>query len=285
MFLFYLREAWRSMNKHRGIVLASILSLSSALTLWALFLLLAHNVQWALELLGDRREMVVYLKDDVSPSVRDSLVGRLHTLYGSVTYVSKGQAWEELKQQIGDQSLLDAVGQNPLPASLRVRLKPELLHYSTMREAANQVSQFPEVEDVRFGDEWVRRLDQMGSTFEKGAVAVGIVVGLAIVFMVYNTIRLTVVARRNQVEIMSRLGGSDGFIATPFILEAMFEALVAALLALGILFVLQQAVVARVVSIVFLSPAWMAAFVGVAVLLAWVASSLALTRVLRQIGP
>jgi cell division protein FtsX len=84
---------------------------------------------------------------------------------------------------------------------------------------------------------------------------------------------------------MSRLGGSDGFIATPFILEAMFEALVAALLALGILFLLQQAVVARVVSIVFLSPAWMAAFVGVAVLLAWVASSLALTRVLRQIGP
>ena len=285
MFLFYLREAWRSMNKHRGIVLASILSMASALTLWALFLLLAHNVQWALELLGDRREMVVYLKDDVSPSVRDSLVGRLHTLYGSVTYVSKGQAWEELKQQIGDASLLDAVGQNPLPASLRVRLKPELLHYSTMREAANQVSQFPEVEDVRFGDEWVRRLDQMGSTFQKGAVAVGIVVGLAIVFMVYNTIRLTVVARRSQVEIMSRLGGSDGFIATPFILEAMFEALVAALLALGILFLLQQAVVARVVSIVFLSPAWMAAFVGVAVLLAWVASSLALTRVLRQIGP
>jgi cell division transport system permease protein len=285
MILFYLREAWRSMNKHRGIVLASILSLSAALTLWGLFLLLAHNVQWALELLGDRREMVVYLKDDVSPSVRDSLVGRLHNLYGSVTYVSKGQAWEELKQQIGDESLLDAVGQNPLPASLRVRLKPELLHYSTMREAANQVSQFPEVEDVRFGDEWVRRLDQLGSSFQKGAVAVGIVVGLAIVLMVYNTIRLTVVARRSQVEIMSRLGGSDGFIAAPFIVEAIFVAMVAALLALGMLFLLQQAVIARVVTIVFLSPSWMAAFVGVAVLLAWVAASLAMTRVLRQIGP
>jgi cell division transport system permease protein len=284
VFLFYLREALRSINKHRGLAFSSILSLTAALTLWGLFILLAHNVQWALELLGDRREMVVYLKDDVTPAVRDSLIGRLHELYGTVTYVTKSQAWEELKQQIGDAKLLEAVGQNPLPASLRVRLRPELLNYPAMREAARQVSQFPEVEEVRYGDEWVRRLDELGTAFQRGALAVGLVVAIAIVFMVYNTIRLSVLARRSQVEVMSRLGASDGFIAVPFVIEAVAEALLSALLALGILFLLQQAVVARVIAIVFLSPEWMAAFVGIAVVLAWLAASLALTRVVRTVG-
>lgn len=283
MFFFYLREAWRSINKHRGTAAASILSLTAALTLWGLFLLLAHNVQWALELLGDRREMVVYLRDNVTPSVRDSLIGRLQSLYGAVTYVSKDQAWQELRQQLGDPQLLEAVGQNPLPASLRVRLKPELLNYPAMREAAHQVGQFPEVEDVRYGGEWVRRLDELGSAFQRGALAIGIVIALAIMFVVYNTIRLTVVARRSQVEIMSRLGATDGFIAAPFVIEAVLEALLAAGLALGILYLLQQAAVARVVTIVFLSPEWIAAFVGIAALLAWVAASLALNRVLRAV--
>jgi cell division transport system permease protein len=283
--LFYLREAWRSMNKHRGLAVTSVLSLTAALTLSGLFLLLAHNAQFALELLGDRREMVVYLKDDVSPAVRDSLIGRLHALYGSVTYVNKGQAWEELKQQLGDSQLLEAVGQNPLPASMRVRLRPELLNYPAMREVARQVSEFPEVEEARFGDEWVRRLDELGSAFQRGAMAVGIVVALAIVFVVYNTIRLTVLARRSQVEIMSRLGASDGFIATPFVIEAVLQALFAALLALGILLILQQAVVARVVTMVFFSPEWIAAFVGTAMALSWLAASLALARVLRAVGP
>jgi len=285
MHLFFLKEAWRSFKQHRGLAYTAILSLTAALTLCGLFLLLAHNAQLALKLLGDRREMVVYLKDDVSPAQRDSLTGRLRQLYGSVTYVSKGEAWEEFKQQIGDPALLEAVDQNPLPASLRVRLRPELLNYPAMQEAARQVSEFPEVEDVRYGAEWVRRLDDLNSAVNRGAIAVGLVVALAIVFVTYNTIRLTVLARRHQVEIMSRLGAADRFIATPFIVEAMLEALFAAGLALLALFLLQQAVVARVVTVVFLSPVLILSFVGVTIALAWLAAVLALSRVLRAVGP
>jgi cell division transport system permease protein len=285
MHLFFLKEAWRSFKQHRGLAYTAILSLTAALTLCGLFLLLAHNAQLALKLLGDRREMVVYLKDDVSPAQRDSLTGRLRQLYGSVTYVSKGEAWEEFKQQIGDPALLEAVDQNPLPASLRVRLRPELLNYPAMQEAARQVSEFPEVEDVRYGAEWVRRLDDLNSAVRRGAIAVGLVVALAIMFVTYNTIRLTVLARRHQVEIMSRLGAADRFIATPFIVEAMLEALFAAALALLALFLLQQAVVARVVTVVFLSPMLVLSFVGVTIALAWLAAVLALSRVLRAVGP
>ncbi len=285
MHLFFLKEAWRSIRHHRGLAWTSILSLTAALTLSGLFLLLAHNANATLRLIGDRREMVVYLKDEVSEAQRTQLVDRLQQLYGAVTYVSKDEAWREFEQQVGDAALLEAVGTNPLPASLRVRLRPELLTYAGMDSSARQVGAFPEVEDVRFGGEWVRRLDQVTDTLKLVAVAVGIVVALAIVFMVHNTIRLSVLARRPQVEIMSRLGASDRFIATPYVIEAMLQGIAAALLSLGVLYALQQAMTHRVVAVQFLPPLGMLLFVAAALVLAWIAAIVALSRVLRAVGP
>lgn len=284
MHMFFAREAWRSFLHHRGLAYTAIMSLTAALLLSGVFLLLAHNAELALRYIGDRREMVVYLRDEVTPLQRDSLVTRLQPLYGAVTVVSKDQAWQEFVQQVGDPSLVEAVDQNPLPASLRVRLKPELLNYDAMQLTARQLRAFPEVEDVRFGGEWVRRLDELTRTFTRGALAAGIVVALAIVFVVHNTLRLTVIARRSQVEIMSRLGASDRFIATPFVIEATVQALIAALLALGLLWALHQAVLLRAVHMAFLSPSWSAAFVGAAVLLAWISSLIGVGRVLRTVG-
>ena len=138
---------------------------------------------------------------------------------------------------------------------------------------------------MRYGAEWVRRLDDLAAALKRGAIAAGIVVALAILFILYNTIRLSVLARRPQVEIMSRLGAADRFIAAPFVIEAVLQALFASLAALGILFALQQAIAASVVAVVFFSPLWIAGFVGATVALAWFAASLALSRVLRAVGP
>jgi cell division transport system permease protein len=285
MHLFYLREAARSFRQHRGLAYTAVVSLTAALTLSGVLLLLTHNAQMQMQALGDRREMVVYLRDDVAAAERDVLVGRLTELYGTVTYVSKEDAWKEFSKQLGDPSLLEAVEDNPLPASLRVKLRPALLTPGVMDQAAHQIGQFPEVEDVRYGEEWVHRLDRIGTALVKGTIAVGLVVALAILFIVYNTIRLTVLARRPQVEIMSRLGATDGFIAVPFVLEAMFEAGLAAFLALALLFGVQQGLSARVVGLVFLPLPMALMFVGAAIAVAWFAAMLALSRVLRAVGP
>jgi len=117
-----------------------------------------------------------------------------------------------------------------------------------------------------------------------GAIAAGVVVALAVVFVLYNTIRLTVLARRPQVEIMSRLGAAPGFIATPFVIEAMLEALLSALAALALVFIFQQAMAAQIGSIVFLPWTWSLIFVGAVLLLGWLAAMLALARVLRSVG-
>lgn len=285
MHVFFLREAARSFRHHRGLAYTAILSLTAALTLSGLLLMLTHNARVAVGSMGDRREMVVYLDDDVTASQRDLLLGRLTDLYGAATYVSKEQAWDEFSKQVADPELLDAVRDNPLPASIRLKLKRELLDPAAMDDAAKQITQFSEVEDVRYGAEWVRRLDSLGATLTRGTIVVVVVVALAIVFILYNTIRLTVLARRQQVEIMSRLGATDGFIATPFVLEAVFEGLISALFALAVVLALQQALTLRIVGMAYLPPLWALAFVAAAMGLAWLASVLALSRVLRAVGP
>ena len=284
MHVFYFREAWRSFKHHRGLAYTAIFAITAALALSGMFVLLAHNARVALELVGDRREMVVYLNDGITPSARYQLIGRLQQLYGNVTYVSKDEAWKEFSEQIGDPGLLDAVDANPLPASLRIKLRPELLNYAAMETAARQVKQFPEVEDVRYGGEWVRRLDQIKTGLVHAAFTVGAIVALAVVFVLYNTIRLTVLARRPQVEIMSRLGASDRFIAAPFVIEAMIEALIAAVLALALVFAFQRAMVAQIGNVLFLPWAWALMFLAVVLMLGWLAAMLALTRVLRSVG-
>jgi cell division transport system permease protein len=285
MHVYYFREAWRSYRQHKGLAWTAMISLTATLLLCGGFLMLTHNAQRAVQLIDDRREMVVYLRDEVTPEQREALIARLTDLYGTVTYVSKERAWEEFSQQLGDPQLLEAVDQNPLPASLRLRLRPELLHHAAMEEAAEQVSQFPEVEDTRFGGEWVRRLDDMESRLTRGTLLVGVAVAVAILLVIYNTIRLTVVARRREVEIMMRLGASDRFIAIPFAIEAMAETLVSALVALGLLYGLGRFAGHHVVRLDFLPLGWLAGFLGGALVLAWAAASLALARALRSAGP
>jgi cell division protein FtsX len=81
----YVQEAARSLRHHRGLATTAIFSLTAALLLSAVFLLLTHNASVTLRLIGDRREMVVYLRDEVSDSQRETLIARLKDLYGDVT--------------------------------------------------------------------------------------------------------------------------------------------------------------------------------------------------------
>jgi cell division transport system permease protein len=283
MHWFYVREAFRGFRQHGSLAFNAVMALTAALTLAGLFLLLEHNAQSALQTIGDRREMVVYLKDEVTEAQRDELIGRLTDLYGQVKYVSKDDAWKEFTQEVGDPQLLESVDQNPLPSSLRVRLRPELLTAVAMSAAAREVSEFPEVEDVRYGAEWVQRLDELNLGLARTALAVGLAVALALVLVVYNTIRLTVLARRPAIEIMSRLGATDAFVAQPFVIEAMLEALLAAALALALMAGAYRAVSSQLVGVVFLPWSWILGFVGAALALAWMAAMWALARVLRAV--
>jgi cell division transport system permease protein len=284
MHAFHWREALRGLDSNRGLALTTIASLTAALTLCGLFLLLDYNANQALRAIGDRREMIVYLKDGLGDDEVQALSDKVRDYFGEPTYVSRQQAWDELAEQIGDPELLSGVESNPLPASLRVRLKPALLGYEAMQKAAEQVLAFPEVEDVRYGAEYVRRLDEFSAGLRTGALVTGLIVMLAIALVLYTTLRLHVQTRRTQVEIQLRLGATDRFIAMPFVIESSLQAAAAALLALGLVALVPMVVAPRLTGLRFLPWTWALMFVGTAIAVAWAAAGVALARILRRLG-
>ncbi len=279
---YFVTEAWRGMWHHRSLTLTAIASLAGALLTIGIFLLFTANAQQALSTLGDRREVIVYLRDAAAQEEVDALVARMNALYGQATYVSRQEAWDEFSRELGSDDLLKAVGENPLPASIRLKLRGEFLNFPSMERIADSLTGEPVVEEVRFGGEWVRRLDQFAASLARINLAVGIIVAMGVLIVVANTIRLTVVARRELLRIMALVGASPGFLRAPLLVEGVLVAALAALLALGLLAATWAGLDGRPIALVFLPWRWSLAFVGAATLLGFVGSLLALVTVSRK---
>ena len=279
---WFLSEGWRGLWHHRALTMTALLSVTGALFALALFLLVTANARLALTNLGDRREVVVFLRDSARPDEVEQLVKMIDRGYGNATLVTREQAWDEFAKELGGTELLEAVGQNPLPASIRVKLRPEEQNFSHIEALADSLMGSSAVEEVRFGGEWVRRLDQFIASLTRWNLIVGVAIALGVLFLIANTIRLTMVARRDIFRTMALVGAGPGFIRAPLLFEGMLAAFLAALLALLLLAGVWWGVNGRPLAIVFLPWTWAAAFVGGAIVLGFVGSLVALVPVTRK---
>ena len=282
MILWFIREAWRGLWFHRSTTYTALLSVFGSFLVLGVFLLFTSNVQHALNALGDRREVVVYLRDSTKPAEREALIASLDSLYGAATYVSRERAWEEFAKELGGTELLEAVGQNPLPASIRLKLRPEFLNFAAMEKLSDTLASQPSVEEVRFGGEWVQRLDSFIATLRFVDLAIGIVVALSVIFVVANTIRLAFIARRETMRIMALLGASNGFIFAPLVLEGVIAAAIAAAFAIGAVHGAAAYLDGKPVDILPLPLSWSALFVAGAMLLGLVGAVVALVPLTRK---
>ena len=279
---YFVAEAWRGMWHHRSLTLTAIASVAGALLTIGVFLLFTANAQQAMTTLGDRREVIVYLKDSAGRDEVQALRARMEGLYGPATYVSKQEAWDEFARELSGDELLKAVGENPLPASIRLRLRPGYLHFAAMERIADALAGEPVVEEVRFGGEWVRRLDRFTAGLTTINLTVALVVALGVLLVIANTIRLTVVARRELLRILALVGAGPGFLRAPLVLEGVLVATIAAVVALGLLAGVWAGLDGRPFPLVFLPWRWSAVFVAAAAVLGCAGSFLALVTVSRK---
>jgi cell division transport system permease protein len=215
-----------------------------------------------------RRVIDVYLADRTAPAVRAALERGLAAIEGvaGVRYVSKEEALASFRATISRGDLVDALGYNPLPASFRLELAEGARTAPRMRAIAAAATRLAGVEDVRYGGEWVERLDATLVTLRLVDLVAAALVGLAVAFAVGSTIRLTVLARSEMIEIMKAVGAGDAHIRTPFLVEGLTQSLAAALLSLGATRLAAAAVGPRLGGggIAFLGPWEIAGFLGFA---------------------
>jgi cell division transport system permease protein len=219
--------------RHRTMSLAAILAAAVMMLMLNGFVVVVSNLNVAMAALEQKVNLIAYLKDEVPPAEAGQLADRLRANPEvlEVTYLTKDAAMARLKTQLADRAeLLDMVTGNPLPASVEVRLRdPARIAAFTATLRAE-----PRVEEVALQQDVVDNLLRI-TRFARLAGLV-MVLGLVAItlFVIVNTIRLAVYARRQEIEIMKLVGATDWFIRWPFVLEGVLYGLVGALLAVAL---------------------------------------------------
>jgi cell division transport system permease protein len=216
--------------RHRTMSMAAVFAAVVMMLMLNGFLIVISNLNTAMGALEEKVNVIVYLKDDVSPEDGQKLAERLRadSRVLDVTYLSKEDAMTRLKAQLADRAdLLDMVTGNPLPASVEVRLHDP----GKIAGFASSLRTQPGVEEVALQQDVVDNLVRMTGFARVAGLAM--VAGLAGVtlFVIVNTIRLAVYARRQEIEIMKLVGATDWFIRWPFVLEGMLYGLAGAAIA------------------------------------------------------
>jgi len=184
--------------------------------------------------------MSIYLADGVSSAqlhqIEEFIKNRPWTL--RYKYVSKEKAFEEFKHALGPQSrLLSALSSNPLPASFEVEIRPTKNQKETLRMLSSRLKKLRGVEEVQYSQAWLQRFRDILDMVKIVGFVVGGLLALGALFIVTNTIKLTIYSRKDEIEILKLVGATDWFVKIPFLIEGMIQGILAAILALGALYV------------------------------------------------
>lgn len=245
---YCLREAAGSLWRQRGSTVLSVLAISVALLVLGAFLLVTANLERVMSRWSAAAEFSVYLRDDIEPEQRVALNLLLadSPLVASREYVSKAEALERFARDFPDLAagagLLD---ENPLPASIEVRLRPETGGADPIEALAIRLRAAPGVADVRFDRTWLERLAAVVQGLRWIGWVLGLVLVAAATITVATIVRLSLHARRDEVGIMQLMGAPLALLRGPLVAEGILHGGAGATLALVALYAGYAAVRAR----------------------------------------
>ncbi|MCD8174346.1 MAG: permease-like cell division protein FtsX [Phascolarctobacterium sp.] len=243
---YFIRETYKSVRRNGFMSFASISTVAVSLLVLGIFLLISMNINNLAQYLESQVQVSVYMMDDADEEDLKKAQKELQKFPGveKVTAISKEQALKRFKERLGTQEkLLDALGtENPFPNSFDVRVdSPE-----TVKKIEDKINSIEKVEAARFGQEVVEHLVQLTKMLRIGGVFLVIFLSMSTLFIIANTIRLTVFARRKEVIIMKYVGATDWFIRWPFLLEGMSLGFLGAVIAVILLNSTYSALLSRI---------------------------------------
>jgi len=228
----FVGDASKNLRRNRTISTASMATVAATLFILGLFMLTILNIQQMMKEVESKVEVKVVLKNDIKVDEQKALEKAIKDTEGvvDVSYESKGQALDNLKKQLGDQNktLVEGLDQeNPLPNSYIIKMdKPERV--TTVVDNIKSMSGIETIKDAR---DVVDKIISITNAIKwVGIVIFLILIGVSL-FLIGNTIKLTVYARRREIGIMKYIGATDWFIRWPFILEGAFIGIIGALIA------------------------------------------------------
>lgn len=229
--MFFVSEALIGMRRSGIMILISIATISVSLIVFGIFLLISMNINNLTNFISSKLEIRVYLKKDLPASDMNEFRQRILAMnhVKDVVYVDKATAWVQFKENFKTIDLADMVNDNPLPDSFHVYLTDNQ-DIGAFSKYLGGFTQY--VEEVGYMGAIADRI-ALFSRFTKiaGAVLVALLT-VATLLITVNTIRLTVIARQNEITIMHLVGATHQFIQWPFIIEGLIMGLIGSVISI-----------------------------------------------------
>ena len=231
------RDAARSMQQSPLLSMLSVTTIAFSLFAFALFGLVALNIKRALNAVEERVEIRAFVTDGTKIEDITNAATEISSYreVESAKVVSQEEALSRARSELGEFS--DVFEEGVLPASIDIRLKPGSRDPRTVAALARRVSTIEFVDDVRYGEEWIKQLSRLQNIAGATGVALGLAFAAVAVIIIGTTIRMTVLSRSKEIAIMRLVGATDGFIRRPFLIEGFAKGVLGGVLALTLTWV------------------------------------------------
>lgn len=286
-----MRRALANISENRLVHLIGIGTMAIAFLIFDVFLLVFLNINYWIEEQGSSLTMSIYFKGNADKVAVERVTEEL-LQYPEVTvkeFISKSDAMRNLKKRLGDKAgLLDGLKDNPLPASLEIILSGGKTE-DFPRQLKTRLERLEVVDEVHYSHEWIEKIQAIMGAVRLIGIIFGGLLFLAALFIIINTIKLTIYSRHDEVEILKLVGATNRLVKAPFLIEGSIQGLLGGLTALVILFLCYLAVIYRIdlrvgfssLEIVFLSPRFILLLLLMSIIVGFLGSMISLSRFFR----
>jgi len=290
-FRYFVRQAMRNMVENRLVHLIGLGTMVIAFLMFDAFILIFVNLNsWAQEQ-GRSLTMSIYFKGEPERAVIESIKKELLQYPVSITdFISKDDALKSLRKQLGEKAgLLDGLGENPLPASLEIVLSRDVSGDSLPYELKTRLERINGVDEVQYSQEWVERFQTIMGAVKIIGLVFGGLLFLAALFIITNTVKLTIYSRKDEIEILKLVGATNRFVKIPFLIEGSIQGFLGGSVALIVLFLVYVAIITKVdlsigfasLDIIFLSPQFILLLLLMSSIIGFIGSTVSLGRFFR----
>ena len=236
IFGYLIGEGFRNFFKNKKSTAASIIIMCATMFIFGVFFLIGENVNYIIDQVQSEQAMQIFINPDATAEQEAELEAKIKaiTYVNTIQYVSQEQALNEMREFLGeDASIIDSYSGegNPFKASYVITLTD----LTKTEEVERQVNTFENVAKVTVGNETINRLIDIANGIRTATGVILILLICISIFIIANTIKLTVHARRKEISIMKYVGATNGFIRWPFMVEGIIIGILSALITVVIL--------------------------------------------------
>jgi cell division transport system permease protein len=235
---FVARRAGHGLGQFFGTFVLTGFTIALTLGVFGGFLLLQLNLAQLLRGWGDQIQLTAYLSPSVGPAQLDALLASLKSYpeVERVRHTDQEQAWRDFQSALGAQTgLLDGLPRNVLPASVAITLRPDFRDSSAIEQLVERLKRQKELTQIDYPQQWVEKLALVVAALQWLKWLVAGVLFLATFFIVTRMVKLAVLARRQEIEVMQLVGATETLIQAPLAIEGLFQGLLGSVGALAIL--------------------------------------------------